>query len=120
MLCLETVESRFEIIEVWNVGREAGSHTLQQETWGYWTPAAGLRQVARENKYDRRKDLQGFHLRVATIKVIFCCSLQHSLVSHDFFLLLFFYCSPYVASIYAFNWEVNGIGKLAYGAFTLG
>ncbi|MPC08148.1 hypothetical protein E2C01_000724 [Portunus trituberculatus] len=63
MLCQETVESHFKIIEVWNVGREAGSHTIQQETWGFWTPATGLQQVTRENKYDRRKDLQGFHLR---------------------------------------------------------
>ncbi|XP_063876644.1 glutamate receptor ionotropic, kainate glr-3-like isoform X2 [Scylla paramamosain] len=70
MLCLETVESRFEIIEVWNVGREAGSHTLQQETWGFWSPATGLRQVTRGHKYDRRKDLQGFHLRVATIETM--------------------------------------------------
>ncbi|XP_045130120.1 uncharacterized protein LOC123515509 isoform X2 [Portunus trituberculatus] len=70
MLCQETVESHFKIIEVWNVGREAGSHTIQQETWGFWTPATGLQQVTRENKYDRRKDLQGFHLRVATIKTM--------------------------------------------------
>ena len=69
MLCLETVESNFEIIEVWNVGRETGSHTLLQETWGFWTPATGLRQITVKNKYDRRKDLQGFHLRVATIEV---------------------------------------------------
>lgn len=77
MLCLETVESRFEIIEVWNVGQEEGSHTLQEEVWGFWAPATGLQQIVRGSKYDRRKDLQGFHLRVATIKVTAFCHFYH-------------------------------------------
>ncbi|XP_050719504.1 uncharacterized protein LOC127000127 [Eriocheir sinensis] len=68
MLCQESPNGRYEILQVWNVGKEAGDHTLQEELWATWSPAAGLTQLVRGSKYDRRKDLRGFHLKVASIE----------------------------------------------------
>lgn len=59
-------EGRWVLEEVWRVG-EGGE--WRSSKWGWWRSVGGLRYTPLPNKYDRRKDLLGYHLRVATIKV---------------------------------------------------
>ncbi|KAK3876549.1 hypothetical protein Pcinc_018677 [Petrolisthes cinctipes] len=60
-------EGRWVLEEVWRVG-EGGE--WRSSKWGWWGRVRGLRFTPLPNKYDRRKDLFGYHLRVATIKTM--------------------------------------------------
>ncbi|XP_042230992.1 glutamate receptor ionotropic, delta-1-like [Homarus americanus] len=54
----------FILREVWRGGR---GQPFQEGSWGMWSEEKGLVTAPMNNKYERRKDLRGFHLRVATI-----------------------------------------------------
>ncbi|XP_076051305.1 glutamate receptor ionotropic, delta-1-like [Oratosquilla oratoria] len=57
-------ELEYILTELWRSGRgQAFLHFPR----GLWSPSKGLVLPVLENKYDRRKDMMGFHLRVATI-----------------------------------------------------
>ncbi|XP_069970501.1 glutamate receptor ionotropic, kainate glr-3-like [Penaeus vannamei] len=57
----------FSLREVWRVGRGQPFLTGPR---GSWTRREGLVTPDLPHKYDRRKDLRGFHLRVATINTM--------------------------------------------------
>ncbi|XP_071515842.1 glutamate receptor ionotropic, kainate glr-3-like [Panulirus ornatus] len=54
----------FILREVWRVGK---GKPFLEGPWGSWSADQRLITAPLENKYDRRKDMKGFHLRVATI-----------------------------------------------------
>ncbi|XP_068219052.1 glutamate receptor ionotropic, kainate glr-3-like isoform X2 [Palaemon carinicauda] len=60
----ENDNESFDLDEIWKVGKGA---PFRIKPIGSWSWERGLQYLPVLEKYERRKDLQGFHLRVATI-----------------------------------------------------